>query len=602
MTSPAPGTSVRAAVRLGAYHDSVRLMRLQALLAGRPGVLDAGVVMATAANRELLAAGGLLVEAGSEEISAGANDLLVVVKAESAAAAEAALAEVDALLAERGGPGGRAGDDTGSFRPRSVSSALKLLPAARWVLVSVAGRYAGEVAREALDEGRSVFLYSDNVPLAEEVALKRTARERGLLVLGPDCGTAIVGGMGLGFANRVRRGGIGLVGASGTGLQAVMSHIHDLGGGISQVLGTGGRDLEAEPGGSTAAQALDLLCRDPETVVIVLLGKPPAPEVMPRLLNRLRAAGKPAVVHLLGVPLPGHRQGNLHFAASLAQAAEEAVALASGAVRPRPAFGEPHRSATGHPPGQRYLRGLFSGGTLAAEALLGLQTGLAPLWSNLGFAGTPALPGVKRLPDPLTSRGHTVLDLGDDVFTVGRLHPMIDNDLRLRRLRQEAEDPEVAVLLLDVVLGEGAHPDPASELAPAIAAARAAAAAAGRNLAVLAVLVGTEEDPQNLPLQVERLAGAGARVVRTVDAAVASILAMLAEETGDPEELDDPRRPPVPLEVLRPPFAAVNVGLLTFYESLVVQGAQAIQVDWRPPAGGDDKLAGLLARMRGPSR
>jgi len=579
MTAP---SVVRADVRPGAFHDSVMLMRLQAALAALPGVLDAGVVMATPANLALLAAGGLQLP---EDLVAGPDDLLVVVRAADEAVAAEALARVDLLLAERGGAGPVLG-----FRPRGVGTALKLLPEARWVLVSIAGRHAAAVAREALELGKNVFLYSDNVPLADEVALKRTARERGLLVLGPDCGTAIVGGVGLGFANRVRRGGIGVVGASGTGLQAVTSHIHDLGGGISQAIGTGGRDLQAEPGGATAAQALDLLRRDPETAVIVLLGKPPAPEVTVRLLSLLRAAGKPSVVHLLGAPLPGRRQGDLHFAASLAEAAEMAVALSSGAVRPHPTFGEPgpRRSGSAGSPGPRYLRGLFSGGTLAAEALLGLQAGLTPLWSNVSLPGLAAL---QRLPDPLASQAHTVLDLGDDAFTVGRLHPMIDHDLRRRRLRQEAADPAVAVLLLDVVLGEGAHPDPAGELAPTLAQVRATAAAAGRDLAVLAVVVGTEDDPQNLALSVERLAAAGARVFRTVDAAVVAALALLAE----PAVHDGP---PVPLEAIRPPLAALNVGLESFYESLMAQGAQTVQVDWRPPAGGDEALAGLLARMK----
>jgi FdrA protein len=573
-----PPPVLRAAVRAGAYHDSVVLMRLQAALAALPGVLDAGVVMATPANRELLAAGGLL-PAGT---AAGADDLLVVVRAVDEGAAAAALARVDPLLAERRSAAAGA---AGGFRPRSVAGALKLLPAARWVLVSVAGRYAAAVAREALEQGRNVFLFSDNVPLAEEVALKRAARERGLLLLGPDCGTAIVGGVGLGFANRVRRGGIGLVAAAGTGLQAVASRVHELGGGISQAIGTGGRDLQDEPGGSTAAQAIDLLGRDPETAVIVLLGKPPAAAVAVRLLALLRAAGKPSVVHLLGAPLPGRRQGDVHFAAGLAEAAELAVALAektAQAVRPLPAAAAPP------PTGAGSLRGLFSGGTLAAAALLGLQAALAPLWSNVPL---PSLPAVRPLPDPLASRDHTVLDLGDDAFTVGRLHPMLDHDLRRRRLRQEAADPAVAVLLLDVVLGEGAHPDPAGELAPAIAEALAAAAAAGRDLAVLVVVVGTEEDPQGLPLQLERLAAAGARVFRTVDAAVEAAVGLLGARGGF-------EGPPVPLEAVRPPLAAVNVGLESFYDSLVAQGAPAVQVDWRPPAGGDERLAGILARMK----
>jgi FdrA protein len=542
--------TVRCAVRPGSYHDSVVLMQLQRALAALPGVLDAGVVMATPANRELLAASGLLQE---EEMAAGPHDLLIAVRAESAAAAGEALARVDALLQIRHSDGGQ------EFRPRSLGSAFKLLPAARWVLISVPGRHAAGVAEEALDHGRNVFLYSDNVPVEREAALKRKARERGLLVLGPDCGTAIVGGIGLGFANRVRRGAIGLVGASGTGLQAIASQIHALGGGISQAIGTGGRDLSEEIGGITAIQALDLLRRDPETRTIVLVSKPPAPEVAARLLGLARSAGKPVVVYFLGAPLPARRLGNLLFAASLSEAAEMAVEKGLQGLQGQQGPQEQENPTAGS------LRGLFSGGTLAYEAHLGLSA---------------VLP---------TSR-FKILDLGADEFTVGRLHPMIDQDLRLRRLRQEAADPQVGLILLDVVLGEGAHADPAGELGPAIAEVR------GRrpDLHIAAVVIGTDEDPQDLAQQIETLERAGARVFRTVGELVDSAVQRLAASEEAPGA-------PVPLEAIREPVAAVNVGLESFYDSLIAQGAAAIQVEWKPPAGGDDKLAGILARMKGRS-
>src|SRR5436305_6078657 len=253
------GPAVRCAVRAGSYYDSVVLMQLQRALAALQGVLDAGVMMATPANRELLAASGLLPDGG---ITAGPHDLLIAIKAETDAAAGEALARVYALLQARPSAAGNGEQD---FRPRGLASALKSLPEACWVLISVPGRHAAAVAEEAIDQGRNVFLYSDNVPVEREVALKRKARERGLLVLGPDCGTAVVGGVGFGFANRVRRGPVGLIGASGTGLQAVMSHLHALGSGISQAIGTGGRDLAAEVGGITALPAPDLLRRAPRT-------------------------------------------------------------------------------------------------------------------------------------------------------------------------------------------------------------------------------------------------------------------------------------------------------------------------------------------------
>jgi FdrA protein len=553
----------RSVVRAGSYHDSVVLMQLQRALAALPGVLDAGVVMATAANRDLLAASGL---AGGAE--AGPDDLLIVVKAESEEAAGEALSRVDALLQVR-----RGGGEGKDFRPRSLTGALQQLPEARWVLISVPGRYAADVADEALDHGRNVFLYSDNVSLVREAALKRKAREKGLLVLGPDCGTAVLGGIGFGFANRVRRGPIGLVGASGTGLQAVMSQIHHLGSGISQAIGTGGRDLSAEIGGITAAQALDLLGRDPETRVIVLLGKPPAPEVRDDLLALASSTEKRVVVYFLGEEVLARREGNLWLASTLDEAAEMAVRLAETA-----GLGEQVAPISG------YVRGLFSGGTLAFEAFWGLVEFVAPIWTNFS--------DLRRLDDPLRSQEHTVLDLGADEFTVGRLHPMIDQDLRLRRLRQEAADPTVGVILLDVVLGDGAHADPAGELAPVIAQTRAV---------VVVIVIGTDDDPQGLAVQIETLERAGARVFRTVTEALLWIELQMDEEEDDEEEEEEEELPPgqaVPLESVQAPVAAINIGLESFQASLAAQGAQVVQVDWRPPAGGNEKLASLLSRMK----
>jgi FdrA protein len=553
-------TVIRSEVRPGAYFDSAVLMRLQRALAELPGILDAGVVMATPANCELLDQSGLLESAPQ----AGSNDLLIVVKGQDEGAAASALGQVEALLRRR------SASAAGAVRPRTLASAARQLPEAGWVLVSVPGRYAAGVAREALDLGKHVFLYSDNVSLADEVELKQAARAKGLLVMGPDCGTAIINGVGLGFANRVRRGPIGLVGASGTGLQAVTAEIHNLGSGVSQAFGTGGRDLKDEVGGTTAAQALDLLARDPDTNVIVLVSKPPSPEVGARLLGRARASGKAVVVNFIGVPAATPQAGPLHFANSLRSAAALAVQLSQAGGAPAVAV---ERIAG-------YVRGLFSGGTLAYEALLGLQSVLAPLYSNV------PLREAQRLPDPLKSQGHTVLDLGEDLFTVGRLHPMMDNDLRLRRLRQEAADPDVGLILLDVVLGEGAHPDPASELAPAIAAIKR-----DRGLDVAAIVVGTDEDPQNLGAQVERLQEAGARVFRSVDQAIDYVGQAVMADPG-------PAPSSVSLDTLAQPLAALNVGLESFYDSLTAQGATAVHVDWRPPAGGNERLMGILDRLK----
>lgn len=567
--------AIKVEVRPGAYYDSIVLMQLQRSLVDLPGVLDAGVVMGTAANKELLAQNNLLPP---EADAAKADDLIIVVKAESVATAEGALAQVGNLLARR-----RSVTEQ-EYLPQSLESAAQMRPDAQWVLISVPGRYAAGVAREALRLGKNVFLYSDNVPLDDEITLKQTAAEKGLLVMGPDCGTAIVNGVGLGFANQVRRGPIGLVAASGTGLQAVSTRIHQLGSGITHALGTGGRDLSASVGAVTARQGLDLLARDPETRVIVLISKPPSPDVADDLLRVARSAGKPVVVDFVGYSPPAQQAHNLHFATTFDEAAGLAVQLASSAPdADAPADFSVDRFA----PEQRYLRGLFSGGTLAYEALLILQDYLPAVYSNV------PLDEEYRLADLMVSQAHTVVDLGEDEFTVGRLHPMLDNELRIRRLHQEADDPEVAVILLDVVLGYGAHPDPVGELAPAIAAAQAQAQAAGRHLEVVAVVVGTDEDPQDLEAQVRQLEEAGARV-ETSNQTAARYVGRLVQALDQA-----PGWPAVDLAVLNQPLVAINVGLGSFTESLKAQAAPVIQVDWRPPAGGDERLMAILERMRG---
>jgi FdrA protein len=561
-------------------------MQLQRSLVALPGVVDAGVVMGTAANKEILTQTGLLAP---EAHAAAADDLVIVVQAADGTAAEAALAQVDHLLARR-----RSAVEQ-DYLPKSVESAVQMLPAAEWVLVSVARRYATGVTREALRLGKNVFLYSDNVSLEDEVSLKQAALEKGLLVMGPDCGTAIVNGVGLGFANKVRRGPIGLVAASGTGLQQVSSRVHQLGSGISHALGTGGRDLSEAVGAVTARQGLQLLSRDPATQAIVLISKPPSPKVAEGVLAEARSAGKPVVVDFLGYATAVRQVDNLYFAATFDEAAALAVQLAEDGGRRTERLDT--KAVLGRfAEGQRYLRGLFSGGTLAFETLLLLQDYLPAVYSNV------PLDRASRLENALVSHEHTVVDLGEDEFTVGRLHPMMDNDLRIRRLRQEAEDPGVAVILLDVVLGYGAHPDPASELAPAIARARAAATEHGRYLAVVAVVVGTDEDPQDMGAQIQKLEAAGARVETSNETAVryvGQLLRALEEGAGAMHFQSALHLERTDLAVLNQPFAAINVGLESFAESLQAQDVPVVQLDWRPPAGGNERLMAILERMKG---
>ncbi len=514
-------------VRRNLYADSVALMQLSRTLTTLPEVEDAAAVMSTEANQELLQQAGLLEPSVDPGELGGPNDLLIIIRAATDAAIEAALQAVEQGLSRR------AGRDTGTVaqhRPRSLEQAARQQPALNLALISVPGAYAAVEALQALRSGLHVLLFSDNVSLEQEVALKMLAGERGLLLMGPDCGTAIINGIGLGFANAVPRGSIGIVSASGTGLQQVSCLIAQAGLGISQAIGTGGRDLSQAVGGRTMLAGLDLLQQDPETSVIVLLSKPPAPEIAQRVLERAAQGSKPTVIAFLGSRLDrntGPDAAHLHLANNLSSAARLAVHLAGGkAASDNETLPDYIRAAAqaakaALSPEQRYVRGLFSGGTLCDEAMLVLSQRLGPIASNIPLRPEWALA------NPNQSQGHTAIDLGSDEFTIGRPHPMIDAGLRLRRLAQEGRDPTTAVILLDIVLGYGAHPDPAAEIAPAIQAAQTIAVQAERSLACIVSLCGTDQDPQGLRRQREELQGAGA-LVFTENALAAQVAAEIA--------------------------------------------------------------------------
>jgi len=489
-------------VRRGAYHDSVTLMRLSHDMEAVPGVRRAAAMMGTPANRALLRDAGLLDVDGE---TATPNDLVIAAVADSESAARAAWAAADSALGRgtgASGAAGAAGRDASIRTPRTLGSAVAAMPDATLALISVPGAYAAAEAEKALHAGLHVMLFSDNVSLADEVRLKRLARDRGLFVMGPDCGTAILGGVPLGFANAVPRGRVGLAAASGTGLQAVTCHLAAAGEGVSHAIGLGGRDLADEVGGLMLEPALAALDADPETAVICVVGKAPGPATAKTVRGWLERLGKPWVAHFTGDPSS--------TAPTLEDAALVAAALARGGTYRGAEFtlAEPAiarmvaEARAALAPGRRHVRGVYAGGTLAQEAA-------ALLRASLGEIATSA-----------RSAGHRVVDLGDDVYTVGRPHPMLDGTVRREWIAREAADPSTAVVLLDVVLGYGAHPDPAGELAPALTAARA-------KVAIVASVCGTSGDPQGLARQEETLRAAGA-IVMPSNAQAARLAARIA--------------------------------------------------------------------------
>ncbi len=480
-------------LRKGFYLDSVALMRISKEISSLPGVKLASMMIGTPANKQVLAEAGLLNDEGR---TAGANDVIVSLRADTGEAGEAALAEAERLLAA---PALKGGGDV-EWRPKTLDSALDILPAANLALISVPGEFAGEEARRALRKNLHVMLFSDHVPLKEERSLKVEARERGLLLMGPDCGTAILGGVPLAFANEVPRGGVGLIAASGTGLQEVACLIGRSGGGISHAIGVGGRDLNDEVGGIMMLSAIDALDEDPDTRHVVLISKPPGRKVAGLVLERVSRSPKRFTVCFLGlgeVDLPE----NARLARTLTAAAEDALGAPSAPAASPPAEADAAGAAASGPGGGgRWIRGLFSGGTLCAEAQVVLLAGGEDVRSNAPIAGALPLNGGADGP------GHILLDLGADEYTRGRPHPMIDPSIRNEILAQTLSEPDVAAVLLDLVIGHGSNEDPAGDLADAVAGI------ADRNALLVASVCGTEEDPQKYSDQVEKLKGAGVAV------------------------------------------------------------------------------------------
>jgi FdrA protein len=476
-------------VRAGFYLDSVALMRLSRKIAGQPGIAEAALMMGTPANKEILRDAHLLAAGGE---AAQGNDLIIGIRADTEISARRGLDHALAALETSRAPA----SPGQTWRPRSLRAALKSLPDANLALISVPGAYAAAEARKALRRGLHVMIFSDNVPLAEELTLKREARELGRLVMGPDCGTAILNGVPLAFANRVPRGETGLIGASGTGMQEISSLIAQAGGGISQAIGVGGRDLSREIGGISTQMAFDALDADPGTSRIVLISKPPCREVAQRILARAGASGKPVTVCFLGasdLDLPK----NVSFAATLKQAAESA--MGGSPIGGDFDIGACMERARGITNRRRSITGLFAGGTLCAEAQLVLLAGGRAVASNAPVPGAEALARND-------GRADRILDLGADEFTRGRPHPMIDPQVRDDALHGALADANVGVVLLDVVIGYGAHADPAGHLAAKLAA-RAPTAPV-----IAASVTGTEQDPQIRSAQVAALESAGVLV------------------------------------------------------------------------------------------
>lgn len=492
--------SVTAVIKKNSYFDSVSLMSISTKANGLDGVEQAFVAMGTEMNKGVLQNLGLLTP---ELAEAGNGDLMIVVVPSAGAEAGEIIPQIEELLTRKAPGGGGA-----QISYRTIAAAAQADPGANLAIIAVNGAYAGREARKALENGLNVMMFSDNVPVEEEIALKALAHGKGLLMMGPDCGTAIINNVALCFGNAVRPGTVGIVAASGTGSQEVSVRIHALGGGVSQLIGTGGRDLSAEVGGVMMIDGIRALAADPKTEAIVLVSKPPAPGVEKKVLAEIAGAGKPVVVYFIGGSEEAVTAAGGTFAASSFDAALAAVRLTGfPSVQPQASDATRIDSVRARlTPEQTNIRGLFCGGTLCDESMYALLNDGEEVWSNI--QKNPEF--VLGAADP--SRGHTFLDFGDDEFTNGRPHPMIDPSNRLARLVEEAKDPSVAAIVMDFVLGFGAHEDPVGVTLPAITEAKKVAADAGRHLEIVAYVLGTDLDTPGLAAQTAALEAAGVTI------------------------------------------------------------------------------------------
>lgn len=499
---------IKTVVKRNCYLDSIFLMNTAKEVMRIEGVRDAILLMGTDMNKTVLKeVGGLTPEA----MAASPTDLIVSLELDDAERFPGVLA----ALEERLSGGGRKQSEEERTYP-SLDRAIDAAPEANLAFISVPGEYAAQEARTALNRGLNAFIFSDNVPLEEEVELKQLASGKGLWVMGPGCGTAVINQVSVGMMSAIRPGCIGIVGASGSGIHQIASLLDRRGFGISQAIGTGGRDLSQEVGGITMSQGIRFLEGDPDTKVIVLVSKPPAPSTAGKIFGLVRGLTKPVVIFFLGGDQRQIREAGAHGASTLEEAASMAIMLAGGEQIPPGSFIEKVKGDLAPQaaeekarltPGQKYVRGLFCGGTHSEEAILLLQGMVEDLHANVAFGNC------RKLASPHSSVKNSLIDMGDEEFTRGKPHPVIDPSILKERLLKEGSDPEVAVILFDMLLGYGAHGDPAGTIEETLASMRRRAAEEGRHLSIVASLCGSTRDPQGFDEQKRRLEAAGVTVL-----------------------------------------------------------------------------------------
>lgn len=579
---------LKTIIKKGSYHDSVVLMLLTNKISTMKGVDKVSIMMATPANKDIYKEGGMSTP---ELLEAGPNDMAIVIETKEDIMDEV-LKSTEEFFKNQSAKAGKKGE---SDVAESWDKALEKLPDANLAVISIPGIYAASEADRALDENLNVFMFSDNVTLEDEKKLKEKAHKKGLLVMGPDCGTGIIKGVPIAFTNNVTPGRIGIVGASGTGIQELTTIIDRLGEGVTNAIGTGGRDLSEHIGAITMLDSINAMEEDSDTEVIIVISKPPAEKVRNQVVKRLRHFKKPVVTLFLGEK-PEFHEENFYHAYTLDEAARIAVRL----LRKESLQGDKFKVncvKTFSAKENKTIKGYYSGGTLAAEAAMMIKDAL-DLSVHLG----------KQAGFMLNTSGHIVVDLGDDVYTQGKPHPMIDPTKRVECMREAAKDASTGVILFDIVLGYGSHEDMAGSLLPAIKELQEQAKKENRDLYFVTTICGTRKDYQNYDNQKKIMEDAGVIVCESNKQAVETAVALIGYNLSEIVKQVKPKNAEaetVECEVsesvrglLQNKPKVINVGLESFSKVLKDFSCEVVQYNWAPPAGGDMKMIKALRYLR----
>lgn len=579
---------LKTVVKKGSYHDSVVLMLLTNHISALEGVKKVSIMMATPANKDIFKQSGLDTE---ELMAATANDMVVVADIEKEEVLDSVLAECEAFLKKQSE---ESDEKKGTESVKSWERALKKMPEANLAVISVPGAYAALEADRALDEGLHVFMFSDNVTVEDEKHLKEKAHKKGLTVMGPDCGTGIIQGVPIAFTNNVTPGSIGIIGASGTGIQELTTIIDRLGEGVTNAIGIGGRDLNAAIGGITMMDMIDAMEEDEAVKVLLIVSKPPAKEVRDRISARLSNFKKPVVTLFVGEK-PEYHEENFYHAYTLDEAARLAVSLVRGKDVPE-AEVEVDASSFFKAEDGKTIKAYYSGGTLANEAAMLIKDAMGCTVPPEDIEGYM-----------LQLDGNIVVDLGDDAYTQGKPHPMIDPAKRIECMQEAVDDESTGVVLFDIMLGYGSHADMAGALLPTIVELKEKAEASGRKVFFVGTVCGTKKDMQGYDEAVDKLKQAGVIVCENNKLACRTAIRAIGRDFEEPvkeirkkEVASCEKQTPSEtlLDLLSKKPRIINIGLKSFAEVADQFGCQVVQYDWMPPAGGNVKLIKTLNFLR----